>query len=205
MDLSFSAEEEAFRDEVRAFLDEAMPPEIALKAERGEYFHHDEIMAWHKVLYAKGWVAPHWPKAFGGAELDATRRFILAEEQARRVLRARPAPGRRPSSSTVTSTLQHIAADARAARITPPAVTVIGDVVTSARHCRGSRPSRCSAGGSWCPGPRSRPARCRAPARHGGVPEEVPTISVEPPRNPQQMDKAVRGLVEGRYEWIAFT
>ena len=39
----------------------------------------------------------------------------------------------------------------------------------------------------------------------GAVPEEVPTISVEPPRNPQQMDKAVRGLVEGRYEWIAFT
>ena len=39
----------------------------------------------------------------------------------------------------------------------------------------------------------------------GGVPEEVPTISVEPPRNPLQMDKAVRGLVEGRYEWIVFT
>ena len=38
---------------------------------------------------------------------------------------------------------------------------------------------------------------------YGGVPEEVPTISVEPPRNPLQMDKAVRGLVEGRYEWIA--
>ena len=40
---------------------------------------------------------------------------------------------------------------------------------------------------------------------YGAVPEEVPTISVEPPRNPLQMDKAVRGLVEGRYEWIAFT
>ncbi len=40
---------------------------------------------------------------------------------------------------------------------------------------------------------------------YGGVPEEVPTISVEPPRNPLQMDKAVRGLVEGRYEWIVFT
>ena len=40
---------------------------------------------------------------------------------------------------------------------------------------------------------------------YGAVPEEVPTISVEPPRNPLQMDKAVRGLVEGRYEWIGFT
>ncbi|NLC98842.1 MAG: uroporphyrinogen-III synthase, partial [Actinomycetales bacterium] len=40
---------------------------------------------------------------------------------------------------------------------------------------------------------------------YGAVSEEVPTISVEPPRNPQQMDKAIRGLVEGRYEWIVFT
>ena len=40
---------------------------------------------------------------------------------------------------------------------------------------------------------------------YGAHSEEVPTISVEPPRSPLQMDKAVRGLVEGRYEWVAFT
>ena len=40
---------------------------------------------------------------------------------------------------------------------------------------------------------------------YGAHSEEVPTISVEPPRSPQQMDKAIRGLVEGRYEWVAFT
>ena len=40
---------------------------------------------------------------------------------------------------------------------------------------------------------------------YGAHSEEVPTISVEPPRSPLQMDKAIRGLVEGRYEWIAFT
>jgi len=37
------------------------------------------------------------------------------------------------------------------------------------------------------------------------VPEEVPTIAVEPPRTPQQMERAVKGLVTGRYQWIAFT
>jgi len=37
------------------------------------------------------------------------------------------------------------------------------------------------------------------------VPEEVPTISVEPPRTPQQMERAIKGLVTGRYEWVAFT
>src|SRR5690606_3005619 len=40
---------------------------------------------------------------------------------------------------------------------------------------------------------------------YGAVPEEVPTISVEPPRTPQQMERAVRGLVTGRYQWVAFT
>lgn len=45
-------------------------------------------------------------------------------------------------------------------------------------------------------------ARLRTYGAHG---EEVPTISVEPPRSPQQMDRSIRGLVEGRYEWVAFT
>jgi len=41
--------------------------------------------------------------------------------------------------------------------------------------------------------------------RHGAVPSEVPTISVEPPRTPQQVERAVHGLVSGRYEWVGFT
>ena len=41
--------------------------------------------------------------------------------------------------------------------------------------------------------------------RSGAIPSEVPTISVEPPRTPQQMERAVHGLVSGRYEWIGFT
>lgn len=42
-------------------------------------------------------------------------------------------------------------------------------------------------------------------ASYGAIPQSVPTISVEPPRNPQQMDKAIKGIVEGRYTWIIFT
>lgn len=42
-------------------------------------------------------------------------------------------------------------------------------------------------------------------AGHGAIPQEVPTISVEPPRNPAQMERAVKGIVEGRYQWVAFT
>ncbi len=40
---------------------------------------------------------------------------------------------------------------------------------------------------------------------HGAMPEEVPTIAVEPPRSPAQMERAVKGLVDGRYQWVVFT
>jgi len=40
---------------------------------------------------------------------------------------------------------------------------------------------------------------------HGAVPMEVPTIAVEPPRSPAQMERAVKGLVDGRYQWVVFT
>ena len=40
---------------------------------------------------------------------------------------------------------------------------------------------------------------------HGAIPQRVPTIAVEPPRTPAQMERAVKGLVDGRYQWIVFT
>ncbi|AZA12226.1 uroporphyrinogen-III synthase [Corynebacterium gerontici] len=42
-------------------------------------------------------------------------------------------------------------------------------------------------------------------ASHGAIPQEVPTISVEPPRNPAQLERAIKGVVEGRYQWVVFT
>lgn len=80
MDLSFSPEHAAFRNDVRAFLAEAMPPDLKTKAEIDGQFGHDEVMEWHRILYRKGWVAPQWPVEYGGPGLDATRRFILNEE-----------------------------------------------------------------------------------------------------------------------------
>jgi alkylation response protein AidB-like acyl-CoA dehydrogenase len=80
MDLRFTPEEEAFREDVRAYVKTAMPPGIKAKAETGAPFSNDEIMEWHRILHKKGWAAPHFPKAAGGSELDPTRRFILSEE-----------------------------------------------------------------------------------------------------------------------------
>jgi len=78
--MSFTQEQLAFREEVRSWLASNIPPHIKAKAAMDAYFEHHEVMEWHRVLYAKGWVAPHWPKKFGGPGLDATCRFILTEE-----------------------------------------------------------------------------------------------------------------------------
>ncbi|MCC6876811.1 MAG: acyl-CoA dehydrogenase family protein [Sandaracinaceae bacterium] len=80
MDLSFTPEQEQFRREVRAWIDQAMPPHIKAKAEVDGNFDMHDVMEWHKVLYAKGWVAPHWPKEHGGPGWDAAQRFIFSEE-----------------------------------------------------------------------------------------------------------------------------
>lgn len=80
MDMTFLPEHVAFREEVRAFLKEAMPPELRAKADVDAHFEHDEVMQWHRILYKQGWVAPHWPVEHGGPGLDVTRRFILSEE-----------------------------------------------------------------------------------------------------------------------------
>jgi alkylation response protein AidB-like acyl-CoA dehydrogenase len=80
MDLSFTKEQIAFREEVRAWLKTAMPPHIRAKAEVDGNFEHREVMEWHKVLARKGWAAPHWPVEYGGPGLDVTSRFVLSEE-----------------------------------------------------------------------------------------------------------------------------
>jgi len=80
MDLSFTPEEEAFREEVRTWLAAALPPNIAEKAAVDGAFSMDEIMQWQGVLAQKGWAAPNWPEAVGGPGWNATQRFIFTEE-----------------------------------------------------------------------------------------------------------------------------
>ena len=114
--------------------------------------------------------------------------------------------GTTTEQETVVSTLGRIGADARAARMAPPAVTVVGDVVDLRQTLSWFETKPLFGWRVLVPRTKEQAGSLSARLRSfGAVPEEVPTISVEPPRNPQQMDKAIRGLVEGRYEWIAFT
>jgi alkylation response protein AidB-like acyl-CoA dehydrogenase len=80
MEMTFTAEDDQFRQEVRAWIEQAMPPHIKDKARGGGGFSHEETIEWHKILADKGWAAPHWPEQYGGTGWDVTRRFIFGEE-----------------------------------------------------------------------------------------------------------------------------
>ncbi len=80
MDLAYTPEQLAFRDEVRNWIAEAMPPEMKRKADAGASFSHTESMQWHKILYEKGWVAPNWPAEYGGTGWGVGRRTIFQDE-----------------------------------------------------------------------------------------------------------------------------
>jgi len=82
MNLDFSPEEIAFRDEVRAFIKDNYPRHLAGGMLRSE-MKREDFLAWHKVLHKKGWVAPAWPKEYGGTGWNSTQRYIWAEENAR--------------------------------------------------------------------------------------------------------------------------
>lgn len=114
--------------------------------------------------------------------------------------------GTTTEQTTVVSTLADIAVDAKAAGMTSPAITVVGEVVAMREALSWFETKPLYGWRVLVPRTKEQSAGLAARLRsYGAVSEEVPTISVEPPRNPQQMDKAVRGLVEGRYEWVAFT
>ena len=114
--------------------------------------------------------------------------------------------GTTTEQQTLISTLGAVAADIRSSRIAPPAIIVIGDVVDLRQTLSWFETKPLFGWRALVPRTKEQAGSLSRRLReYGAVPEEVPTISVEPPRNPLQMDKAVRGLVEGRYEWIAFT
>ena len=83
MNLEFSPEDLAFRDEVRTFIAENYPEQLRGKQDEGDDLGKDDFLAWHKVLAKKGWVAPSWPKEWGGTNWTPTQKYIWSEELAR--------------------------------------------------------------------------------------------------------------------------
>jgi acyl-CoA dehydrogenase len=86
LSMQFSAEDEAFREEVQDFLAAHLTPALKAAAARQTTVFPDRDVAlqWQAILQAaKGWAAPAWPKAFGGPGFSATQRYIFNQECAR--------------------------------------------------------------------------------------------------------------------------
>ena len=83
MDLDFSPEDLAFKAQARAFIADSYPKSLRDKQARGEEFGKEDYLAWHRVLAKQGWIAPSWPKEYGGTDWTPTQKYIWSEEQAR--------------------------------------------------------------------------------------------------------------------------
>jgi alkylation response protein AidB-like acyl-CoA dehydrogenase len=82
MDLSFTPEELAFRESVRAFLAAELPAGVRAKMQAGRELIKDDYIAWQHKLNARGWLAPGWPVKYGGTGWSVVQRHIFEDEMA---------------------------------------------------------------------------------------------------------------------------
>ncbi|HEX5355075.1 MAG TPA: acyl-CoA dehydrogenase family protein [Aquabacterium sp.] len=80
MDLNFTPAELAFREEVRAFLANKVPARLTDKVRHGQHLSKADHEEWHALLHAQGWLANHWPQAWGGPGWNAVQKFIFDNE-----------------------------------------------------------------------------------------------------------------------------
>ena len=80
MDLRFTPEEIAFRQEVRAFIRDTLPTDIRDKMKLGHGPDKEDTVRWQRILNARGWAALSWPKEWGGPGWTAIQKMIFLEE-----------------------------------------------------------------------------------------------------------------------------
>jgi len=82
MDLSFTPDEEAFREEVRDFFHEKLPARLSTLVREGRRLRKADMEEWHAILNDRGWLANHWPREWGGPGWSVIQRFIFDNESA---------------------------------------------------------------------------------------------------------------------------
>src|SRR4051812_28612245 len=80
MDLDYSPEETAFRDEARGWLRENLPDDLREKVATYAHLAKEDLLRWHRILAKRGWIAPHWPEEWGGTGWNVVQRYIFEEE-----------------------------------------------------------------------------------------------------------------------------
>lgn len=82
MNIDLTGDELAFRDEVRAFFQNELPPQVMEKIQRGLRISRDDQIAYQQALHAKGWAGANWPVEYGGTGWSATQKYIFNNEAA---------------------------------------------------------------------------------------------------------------------------
>jgi alkylation response protein AidB-like acyl-CoA dehydrogenase len=82
MDLAFTPEEQKFREDIRAWVRENLPQEIAHKVHNSLELTRDDMQRWARILGKKGWLGYGWPKQFGGPGWTAVQKHLFEEETA---------------------------------------------------------------------------------------------------------------------------
>jgi alkylation response protein AidB-like acyl-CoA dehydrogenase len=80
MNLDYTADELAFREEVRRFLTKRLPPEISRKVLEHKHLTRDDHLRWQKILSEQGWMAPNWPREHGGCAWTPVQQHIFDDE-----------------------------------------------------------------------------------------------------------------------------
>ncbi len=83
MELRLSPQDEAFREEARAFIDARLSRETRRKVEAGLRLEKHDYVDWQRALYRQCWIAPGWPVEHGGTGWSAVRRYVFEQELAR--------------------------------------------------------------------------------------------------------------------------
>lgn len=80
MDLRYTDDELAFRDEVRAFFKDALPADLRRAAEQGQRYSAAQLRRWQRILYERGWATPAWSPEWGGTGWSSVKQYIFKEE-----------------------------------------------------------------------------------------------------------------------------
>ena len=80
MDLRFTPEENAFRQEVRQFFQDNLPKDVHAKLREGRHASKGDLVDWSRTLNKRGWAVPHWPQEYGGTGWSPVQQYIYLEE-----------------------------------------------------------------------------------------------------------------------------
>jgi len=127
MNFDLDPADAAFQAEMRAFIRQALPADIARRGRQGFHATHDDVQAWMRILNARGLSAVHWPQQYGGTGWSPLRRHLFQVE-----LRAAGAP----------------VPDQAALELVGPVLYTFGDAVQKARYL----PAILNADTFWCQG-----------------------------------------------------